>query len=160
MNMNIKKKGFTLIELLVVISIIGVLSTMVLGALSEARGKARDAKRRSDIKSLQTALEIHYLDKGSYTQPESICTDCSTGLGCGACGTGDGWAPTSDLQDLVTGGYISELPIDPINNSTYKYTYEVHNAGQYGWTKAGQTYDLCASLEEGGSFCIAHETKA
>ena len=61
-----KKKGFTLIELLVVVAIIGVLATVVLGALGDARAKARDAKRQSDIKTIQNALELYYTDNGSY----------------------------------------------------------------------------------------------
>jgi prepilin-type N-terminal cleavage/methylation domain-containing protein len=61
-----KHKGFTLIELLVVIAIIGVLATVVLSSLNTARARARDAKRLSEMKSLETALELYYLDNGRY----------------------------------------------------------------------------------------------
>ena len=54
------KKGFTLIELLVVVAIIGLLSTLAVVALSTAREKTRDSKRLSDLKNIQTALELHY----------------------------------------------------------------------------------------------------
>ncbi len=60
------KKGFTLIELLVVIAIIGLLSTMSIIALNSARARSRDAKRISDIKQMQTALEMFYNDAGYY----------------------------------------------------------------------------------------------
>jgi len=60
------KKGFTLIELLVVIAIIGLLSTLAVVALNNARQKSRDAKRVSDIKQVQTALELYYNDANSY----------------------------------------------------------------------------------------------
>lgn len=62
----IQKKGFTLIELLVVVAIIGLLSTLSIVALNTARAKARDARRVSDVKQIQTALELHYNDKGDY----------------------------------------------------------------------------------------------
>ncbi|QQR82870.1 type II secretion system protein [Candidatus Campbellbacteria bacterium] len=52
-------RGFTLIELLVVIAIIGILSSVVLASLNSAREKARDAKRISDIKQIQLALELY-----------------------------------------------------------------------------------------------------
>ncbi len=55
-----KKKGFTLVELLVVIAIIGLLSTLAFVSLNAARGKARDAKRVSDVKQIQSALELWY----------------------------------------------------------------------------------------------------
>ncbi|MCX6792865.1 MAG: prepilin-type N-terminal cleavage/methylation domain-containing protein [Candidatus Falkowbacteria bacterium] len=65
--MNLKsEKGFTLIELLVVIAIIGVLSTMAIIALGNARAKARDARRVADIKQISTALELYYSDYGYY----------------------------------------------------------------------------------------------
>jgi prepilin-type N-terminal cleavage/methylation domain-containing protein len=60
------QEGFTLIELLVVISIIGFLTTTVLVALNNARVKARNAKRYSEVKTLVKALEIYRQDNGTY----------------------------------------------------------------------------------------------
>jgi len=60
------KKGFTLIELLVVVAIIGVLASMVMSSLNDARVRARDAKRHADIKTIQNALELYYLDNNHY----------------------------------------------------------------------------------------------
>ncbi len=60
------RKGFTLIELLVVIAIIGLLATLAVVALNNARAKSRDAKRVSDIKQIQTALELYYSDMNKY----------------------------------------------------------------------------------------------
>ena len=60
------KPGFTLIELLVVIAIIGLLSTLSIVALNSARAKSRDARRVSDIKQTQTALELFFNEAGYY----------------------------------------------------------------------------------------------
>lgn len=60
------KKGFTLIELLVVVAIIGVLATIALSSLSDARAKAKDAGRIAFARELQSALEMYYLDNGEY----------------------------------------------------------------------------------------------
>ena len=68
--MNKDKKAFTLIELLVVIAIIGLLSTLSIIALNSARAKARDAKRVSDVKQIQVALEMYYNEMADY--PTSI----------------------------------------------------------------------------------------
>lgn len=60
MTTQFKQKGFTIIELLIVIVVIGILATITAVALGGANERARDAKRESDVKSLQTALEAYY----------------------------------------------------------------------------------------------------
>ncbi len=92
--MSKSNKGFTLIELLVVIAIIGILSSVVLASLNNAREKARDARRISDVKNIQLALELQADDNnGSYAD---------------------------DLADLVP-DYISVEPIDPLTSDPYDF---------------------------------------
>ncbi len=55
-----------MIELLVVISIIALLSTIVLGALQDARAKARDRALASSVMQLQNAIEIYKTNHGTY----------------------------------------------------------------------------------------------
>ncbi|OGH58871.1 MAG: hypothetical protein A2725_03935 [Candidatus Magasanikbacteria bacterium RIFCSPHIGHO2_01_FULL_33_34] len=129
------KKGFTLIELLVVIAIIGLLSTLAVVALSSAREKARDSKRLSDLKQIQTALELYYTDNseypatavgGTFTLGDGATADCLDGGGItGACAT----APT----------YMGLVPSDPQTGTT-DYVYQ-DNSGD---TSA---YDIRATLE-------------
>ncbi len=70
-----KKKAFTLIELLIVIAIIGLLATLSVIALNNARAKSRDAKRMADVKQMQTALELYFNDAQSYPDEDMINTD-------------------------------------------------------------------------------------
>ncbi len=123
------KKGFTLIELLVVVAIIGILASVVIGALSNARGKARDSQRLSDIHQLQNALELYANDHGG-NYPVTVIN-----------------GQLSALNILVTEGDMPKLINDPLNTgttptwtwsnqNTYYYwgTGNVGTCGPYGYT--------------------------
>src|SRR3989344_4961570 len=101
------KRGFTSIELLVVIAIIGILSSIVLASLNSARKKGRDARRVSDIKQLQLALELSYDAVGAY--PLALNTAA-----------------------LVTPGYIAAIPVDPTSSFGYAYAALVGGAANAG----------------------------
>lgn len=53
------KRGYTLIELIIVIAIIGVLSAIVVTALFGARGRALDARRKTEISSIGRILKLN-----------------------------------------------------------------------------------------------------
>ena len=66
------QKKFTLIELLVVISIIAILAALLLPALSQARGKARQITCTGNVKQILLA-HISYLDDNDeYTVPSHM----------------------------------------------------------------------------------------
>ena len=71
------RDGFTLVELLIVITIIGILASITLGALSSARQTARVAKTKSTITKLDLLVQQHY---DSYRTRRVTIYDLATGL--------------------------------------------------------------------------------
>ncbi|MFA7193512.1 MAG: type II secretion system protein [Candidatus Paceibacterota bacterium] len=66
------KRGFTLIELLVVISIIGLLGSIVLASLSDAKGKGNTAAIKSTLVNVRTQAELVFASGYSF---EGVCSD-------------------------------------------------------------------------------------
>lgn len=125
--------GFTLIELLVVISIIGILASITLVSIQSVRAKARDTRRQADMQQIYNALYSFYLTKGCLPTPGlTLCaTDTQADLGAWDYSSQGG----SFLPFLVSSGYLSSVPVDPINNmtgdaspsGTYAYRYYCYN---------------------------------
>ena len=116
------RKGFTLIELLVAIGIIGILASFLLANFVGVRQRARDGVRKSDLRQIQSALELYRSDQGSY--PGSIPS-------CGSSLTGGSPSVT----------YMQKIPCDPSNGSVV-YTYTVT-------APCTASYCITACLENG-----------
>lgn len=60
------RRGFTLMEMLVVITIIAILAALIVPQLINKADQARVAKAKSDIASLDTAIQTYRLEVGKY----------------------------------------------------------------------------------------------
>ena len=74
-SLNKQNKGFTIVELLIVIVVIGILALLVITTYSGIQAKARNTKRATDVKSLQTKLEAFYNDNGYYPSLTDMKSD-------------------------------------------------------------------------------------
>ena len=126
------KKGFTLIELLVVIAIIAVLSTLSIVSLGNARQKSRDTRRVSDIRQIQTALEMYALNRTDGLYP--IASSANIG---GLC------LDDTGLVSTCAGAvFMKKIPSNPSPNGT-----------DYIYSSDGMSYTLTYQLEnKTGSF--------
>jgi len=119
--------GFTLIELLLVVLVIGVLTGVMLTVINSGgiRSKARDAQRISDLKKIQTALELYFADNRAYPASSS-------------------WILVNGSSDILSSAlkpnYINAFSVDPVstpgapsdacsNPTSYRYNYHTNGLG-------------------------------
>lgn len=119
--------GFTLIELLVVVSIMGILLSLSVYGMQDARKASRDGKRKTDLEQIRSALEMYKADCSGY--PSSSLSPGGSLIGSGATSS----CPSTNI-------YLSKIPADA-QAPTRSYSY----------SSDGLTYSLCASLEKAPS---------
>jgi general secretion pathway protein G len=97
--MHRKRAGFTFVELMVVITIIVMIITLAVPMYVKAMLRSKESVLKSNIFTLQTQIEHYICDKQK--------------------------AP-KELQDLVSEGYLREIPVDPMtgSNLTWKVVQE------------------------------------
>lgn len=114
-------EGFTLIEVMMAISIIAILTVITFTAYSSVQKNSRDAKRKSDLGAIQSALEQYRADQHNYPVAGNV--------GIGNLAT---YSPTSPLMNPAGNvNYLNRYPVDPKYSSStgcsgspcYKYLY-------------------------------------
>jgi general secretion pathway protein G len=85
-----RQHGFTLLEMIVVISIMLILISIALPAYNRSIVHARESVLRQDLFTLRSVINQYTEDRQK--------------------------APQS-LEDLVSAGYIRQIPVDPMTNS-------------------------------------------
>ena len=92
-----RDRGFTLIELMIVISLILILVSISVPAYNQSILRAKESVLKQDLFQLRSLISQYTLDKQK--------------------------APQS-LDDLVSAGYIKQIPVDPMTGSNSTWTVE------------------------------------
>ena len=64
--LKVRARGFSLIELLIVIAVISILAGIALPRLRGTQEEGGIAQAKSDLRTLQTAMESYYIHTGAY----------------------------------------------------------------------------------------------
>lgn len=115
---SLRAAGFTLIEIMVVVVIIGLLAAIIVPRVVGNVDKARVAKAKQDIQSIETALTMYKLDNFSYPTSEE-------GLKALVQKPDD-----PNVQNWREGGYLQHLPNDPWGHP-YQYQVPPTHGGDY-----------------------------
>lgn len=123
-----KNKGFTLVEMLVVMTIVAILLAISLVSYAGSRKMARDSKRKADIESVRSALEVYRTD--CHTYPATLSFDGTAQI-------------RGSEAECLNNVYLEDTPADPLS-PTYSYFYEKDS-------DSANIYRICAFLEAPGN---------
>jgi general secretion pathway protein G len=131
-------KGFTLIELLVVIAIISVLAGLLVSNFVGVRQRGRDAERKSDLRQIQSALELYRSDNGNY--PAVLYS-----ISC----------PTSGSLTHNAITYMQKIPCDPSDDTNYPFSSTGITYTVYACLENTNDQDRDANDGQAGDLCTA-----
>jgi general secretion pathway protein G len=97
------RRGFTFVELMVVVTIIVILISMAIPIYSRSILRTKESVLKNNLFTLRTVIDNYTYDKQK--------------------------APQS-LQDLVSGGYLRAIPMDPMTGSNQTWKTIMEEASQ------------------------------
>lgn len=114
-------QGFTLIELMVVMAIISVLLAIALPIYSKSITRAKESVLRNNLFTLRSMIDEYTLDKQQ--------------------------APQS-LQDLVSEGYLRQIPQDPMTGSDQTWRIIMEDTSVAGSSSTPGIFDVRSGSEK------------
>jgi general secretion pathway protein G len=108
-------RGFTLIELMVVMAIISILLTIALPIYQKSIIRAKESVLRNNLFTIRTMIDEYTIDKQK--APET-------------------------LQDLVSEGYLRQIPQDPMTNSDQTWRITMEDTPVGGTNSAPGIFDV------------------
>ena len=110
--MEFRKKGFTILEILVVLAVLAILIGIAVPRIKGMQEQANITKAKSELKTIQTAIESYYINKGSYpVSSMAITTDISK---------------EKSIPQILSG-----VLVDPFSDKSADYAYQRSNSGEY-----------------------------
>jgi general secretion pathway protein G len=95
------KSGFTMIELLIVMAVITILVSMAVPFYQKSIIRSKESVLRNNLFTLRTVIDEYTMDKGKAPQT---------------------------LQDLVSEGYLRNVPMDPMTGSDQSWKVIMEDA--------------------------------
>src|SRR5437016_10883668 len=92
-----RSRGFTLIEMLIVISLVMILVGIAVPNYQRSIMRAKESVLKQDLLQLRSLISQYTLDKQKAPQA---------------------------LDDLITAGYLKQIPIDPMTNARDTWTVD------------------------------------
>ncbi|MBQ7476295.1 MAG: prepilin-type N-terminal cleavage/methylation domain-containing protein [Selenomonadaceae bacterium] len=86
------QRGFATLEIILAIVILSIIATIAVPRFTDTKTRANTAKIQADLSTIDTALQIRYLEKGNWTGIDSV-------------------------ENLVTEGYLMEEPKPPTGSA-------------------------------------------
>jgi len=131
MTQSRKSRGFTLIELMIVISLILILVSVALPAYNQSILRAKESVLKQNLFTLRSVISQYTLDKQI--------------------------APQS-LEDLVSAGYLKQLPTDPMTGRNDSWAVDEEEAVMSIDQQETGIYDVHSGSSAVGSDGTAYNT--
>ena len=113
--------GFTLVEMIIVMTIVSILVSMAVPMYQKSILRTRESVLRNNLFTMRMVLDEYTYDKQKAPQA---------------------------LEDLVSEGYLREVPYDPITGSNTTWRIEMEEAGQSVDQNQPGIYDVRSGSEQ------------
>jgi len=128
--MNRSQKGFTVVELLIVVTVIAILAAITIVGYNGIRVAAMKSAAQSDLRNVETAMQLAYQDLGTYPSeiPSTVKPSPNVALNVRWSGTVTSYGTLTDVQNGVLLSQICQNLIDEgagkgVNNGGSTQTY-------------------------------------